>query len=395
MLAAFLPWCLALPLGVSGSYLVSVSNGKVLGSPPGHLQSGAPIEQFGAGLLSTQLWTLNQQPDGAVLIENSASGQVVAVAEPNQTNGAKLQLSPFSGAANQLWMPKQQAAGAYLFINQGSGKCLDALGMATKDGAPAGQWDCDGKQNQLWHLTEPEALPARRSVGVYYAGWHWPAWTYMNRAKEMGLPALSIETALRSRSDDGSAHGHGTTYAQLRDSRISSLAHDFFWQYDPQPGFYCIYHRRTPGSINYNATTNGDFGNGQYPDCPMYKSILALHAEQLTDMGADFVFVDMTNGADSGGGTDAIQTRPFEVMAEEWALLRQQGTPAPYVVAWQDLPQLPARPYDGRDYAIRHVMNVYNSALHGQSIMRDPITQKKILLIRGSPSHGPGMGGTI
>ena len=61
---------------------------------------------------------------------------------------------------------------------------------------------------------------------------------------------------------------------------------------------------------------------------------LARHAEMLTGAGIDFIVADSTNAQSTGAMADALQLRPWEVVAEEWLALRKQGTPTPKIAIW-------------------------------------------------------------
>lgn len=62
-----------------------------------------------------------------------------------------------------------------------------------------------------------------------------------------------------------------------------------------QPGFYCIYRRRQPGTLNYNVKNEGAYQSYEnQPDCANITGILTLHAQQLTAAGIDHVVVVRT-----------------------------------------------------------------------------------------------------
>ncbi len=339
-----------------------------------------------------QTWTLSALADGSVAIRNVAHAKVLDVQDASGSSAARVQIATYRGGVNQRWTFKNMGNNHVNIIHRSSGKCLDVLGDRSDSGAPIGLWQCNDKANQLWSMSlvgPAERLPAPtrvpgRTVGMHYAVWHWPAWSYMHESVQSGLPALSVETVLRSRQEDGSATGVGYTFAQMHAGRIAADEGDFYYQYDPQPGFYCIYHRRSAGAVNYNPAHEGTYGHGAKPDCPTYKSILKQHAQQLNLLGVDFVFVDLTHHFGDDIITDATQTRPLEVLLEQWQGLRSQGQPTPGVVPWQRLPPMPARPSDGQTYAVQRVLNLYNDAAYAGAIMRDAASGKKIFLYRGN-----------
>lgn len=82
-----------------------------------------------------------------------------------------------------------------------------------------------------------------------------------------------------------------------------------FWD-EPQAGYYCL------------SQNDG---------------LLRQHAEQLRDAGIDFVFLDVTNHAYVGGGSDRAQEmilRPFERLLAVWS----EVPGAPQIVPWVPVP---------------------------------------------------------
>ncbi len=73
----------------------------------------------------------------------------------------------------------------------------------------------------------------------------------------------------------------------------------------------------------------------QAPDCANITETLTTHARQLSGAGVDYVVFDQTNLPTMSNEADGIQLRPFEVLFEEWYLLRQQGVATPAIAAWQ------------------------------------------------------------
>lgn len=60
----------------------------------------------------------------------------------------------------------------------------------------------------------------------------------------------------------------------------------------PQMGTYCIYQRRQPGQLNYNAANEGVYQSFKnQPDCANVTGILTQHARQLVAAGVDHVVV--------------------------------------------------------------------------------------------------------
>jgi hypothetical protein len=100
-------------------------------------------------------------------------------------------------------------------------------------------------------------------------------------------------------------------------------AMNFHWHKEPEDGFYCIYRKRD----SENASSCG------LPDCPGITQTLTRHAKMLAGEGIDFIVADSTNIQSRGAAADALQLRPFEVVAEEWIKLRQQNISTPGDIA--------------------------------------------------------------
>lgn len=133
----------------------------------------------------------------------------------------------------------------------------------------------------------PDAEPPRPTslteIGIFYSTWHCVASTESPESR--GVHDLSEIQAGRS--------GYGPV-------------HEFHWWDQPEAGYYCL-------------TRNDE--------------LLGQHAELLRDAGIDFVFIDATNHADVGRGSDrtrAMVLEPFERMLAVWS--RIPG--APQIVPW-------------------------------------------------------------
>ena len=101
------------------------------------------------------------------------------------------------------------------------------------------------------------------------------------------------------------AHGQLETAAQ------------FYWQSQPQDGFYCLVHRRQPGDLLYNPSHEGQYLNiRDAPDCPDYQGTARRHAALLSGAGVDHIIMDATNLPQYDAFADAIQLRPFEVRSK-------------------------------------------------------------------------------
>ena len=386
--------------------LQSVSSGKVIDIYNGINADGARIQQWDPWGGPMQLWIMQPDPDGNVLLVNPASNKVLDVTGISPDNGAIIQLFTAWNGPNQLWKPNQQADGSYTFVSVNSGKCLDLLGLRDDDGAPVGQWDCTGQANQKWRFVPPPVAtstpaPATGScgdgicgsdesyltcpgdcphrVGVFYSGWHWGACSAVNQLAQAGQPVISVEQLLESRSEDGSASGVGGQFEQLLlSNNMTGLAANFYYQHFPAGGAYCIVHQRQPGDINYNASHEGMVGAYSAPDCPNYAQTVQRQAQQMVAAGIDYVIVDGTNIPSYDPFSDGIQLRPFEVLVQEFTALRAQGIATPEVAMWQRFPDNPTPASDGGDWGYRHVLNVYNDPAYQQVLMHDAKTGKMV-----------------
>jgi hypothetical protein len=141
----------------------------------------------------------------------------------------------------------------------------------------------------------------------------------------------------------------------------------------PQLGFYCLYKRRQPGTLNYNPANEGRYQSYKnQPDCANITGILTQHALWLTADGIDYVVVrnhrgvaavtssaalllpcpqcalfadaqetsacwvqvDATNLPDYNPTSDAVQLRPFEVLCEVRADVKSTYAPSMSAAGW-------------------------------------------------------------
>lgn len=84
----------------------------------------------------------------------------------------------------------------------------------------------------------------------------------------------------------------------------------------------------------------------------------------------------------TGPGGDVLQLRPFEVLLEEWAALREAGFPTPQVAIWQNL-QDPTG-----DLWRVYTDTIYNNPAYSDLIYRDAFTKKQVFFSTGSPNPG-------
>eukprot|EP00937_MAST-01D_sp_MAST-1D-sp2_P006155 g6155.t1 len=169
----------------------------------------------------------------------------------------------------------------------------------------------------LFASCSPPVRPYR--VGIMYEGWHAPAVQAIEDCSGCARPALTVEDVVRSNGTVSLADAYAT--------RDASKAAGFQFHKQPQDGFYCIYRKRA-------TDTHGATG---LRDCRNISATAARHAATLTEAGVDFVVVDSTNIQTDSEFGDAIQLRPFEVLAEEWHALRLRGLPSPQLAIWQNL----------------------------------------------------------
>ena len=204
--------------------------------------------------------------------------------------------------------------------------------------------------------------PSGKRVGIMVSGWHQPA---LHEAPAGG--PLTVEAVLRSRQEDLGGTEQGAH--ELTDAVTAT----YYWHSTPQAGFYCIVHARAEGDLHYNPQHEGAYlDRTDVPDCAGYQDTLRRHAQQLTAAGVDFVVLDATNLVQYDAYADAIQLRPLEVILEEWAALRAQGTPTPDVATWQRFP------YDlgpgARDRATdlyTYALDLYNAPQFDSLIFRN------------------------
>ena len=191
---------------------------------------------------------------------------------------------------------------------------------------------------------------------VRYEGWHAPAVSGLKDAAS----ALTVERVLRS---NGSV-----TMQDMAHGIDLDAAMGFYYQKQPIDGFYCIYRKRANES------------KGVVPDCLNISSTLHRHAQMLNDVNVSFVVADSTNIVDSGPVADVLQLRPFEVLAEEWLAMREQGLPTPQISIWQQL-----APGSNLWRAYVDQGGVYNNSAYDDLIFKDAATGKKVLFATKNP----------
>ena len=195
-------------------------------------------------------------------------------------------------------------------------------------------------------------------VGLLYEGWQGYAANASATVAAMGGTPLSVEDVIRSNGSlvlDDIWYKYG----------VDGLTQGFFYQERPQLGFYCIYRKRVGEA-------------GVLPDCANITGIVSQQALWFAQSGVDFVTVDGTNLCTPSPFADAIQTRPAEVLFEEFAALRAAGFTTPAISAWQ-------RVVTGCSLHTQILEDIYNNEAFGPLVYRDPTTGKKVFFVPDSP----------
>ena len=133
----------------------------------------------------------------------------------------------------------------------------------------------------------------------------------MKNISDRGLPQLTTELVIQSAGaltlDDVLAK-HG-------------LSGDIY-NAQPRLGFYCLWRSASP--------------TAPLPNCSGITEVLTAHARMLVAAGFDYVALDHTNWpyTDFEGPTDIAILTPTRTLFEEWAALREAGTPTPAIAIW-------------------------------------------------------------
>ncbi len=124
-------------------------------SPPPPQAAGAPSVHLNRYLaLPNEKWTIAPAGHGLYKILNLASGdalQVDTASAAGSSSDTPISFAPFTGAASQLWTLDQFPDGAYRILNPKSGLCLSAtVHGGTVNAATFGRDDL-----HLWTITTP------------------------------------------------------------------------------------------------------------------------------------------------------------------------------------------------------------------------------------------------
>ena len=202
-------------------------------------------------------------------------------------------------------------------------------------------------------------------VGIMYEGWHAPAVQAIEDCTGCA-PPLTVEAVLRSNSTQSLSDAYATA--------DTNVAQGFHFHKEPQQGFYCIYRKRATDA----------HGATGLRDCRDIPGTAARHAAMLSAANISFVVADSTNIQSDTEFGDAIQLRPFEVLAEEWHALRQRGRTTPQIAIWQNL-QDPNGTLWQRFVDTR---SVYANASYRDLLLRDGRTGRPVFFTTANPDAG-------
>ena len=193
---------------------------------------------------------------------------------------------------------------------------------------------------------------------LLYEGWQAYASNATRYIQSINGINLSVEDIIRS-------NGNLSLYNIWDEYNAGQYTQGFYYQETPTLGYYCIYRKRPNETI------------GVLPDCLNITGILTQQTAWFNQGSIDFVTADGTNLCTPSPFADAIQTRPFEVLIEEFAALRALGVPTPSVAAWQ-------RSATGCTLW-QNILNIYNDPSYEPLIYKDPTTGKKVFFVPDSP----------
>jgi hypothetical protein len=199
----------------------------------------------------------------------------------------------------------------------------------------------------------------KKRVGIFYLAWHAFAADAM---QQLGAAQQrTVEDVIRGASP--------SFFSILPTAALRAQAADFHYHARPKLGFYCLYRKRAgePAHAEPNFV----------PDCPGTAGVAKAHAQQLWSAGVDFVYLDLTNLPEMGPFADVLGVRPLEVLLEEWAALRAQGTMTPQVAAWLPAPLKAA----GKTMTYEAVLKIYNTPSFEKLLLRDAKGKKVVFLV--------------
>jgi len=221
-------------------------------------------------------------------------------------------------------------------------------------------------------------VPPLAQVGMFYLNWHGTAWS-AQQYLPTGAPTLNLSDVVASRATASpkSVNDIFNVYG------LMGHAVNFHYEQKPSLGYYSLYRKRA-GAASYV------FDGKALKDAPtsMTSSVARTHADQLSQAGVNFVFVDSTNVAQMSNFADAIALRPIEVLFEEWKAYRNTGASTPQIAVWTGAR---ASTYNDPDPLWQRYLNLYNDANYSDLVLRDPYSGKKIMFIvaSGDPNTTP------
>jgi hypothetical protein len=113
------------------------------------------------------------------------------------------------------------------------------------------------------------------------------------------------------------------------------------------------------------------------PDCDNIAATVGQQAAWFAAAGVDFVTADGTNLCTPSPFADAIQTRPMEVLFEEFGALRARNLSTPAIAAWQRL-------VAGCTLHAQ-VLAIYNDPVHAPLVLRGGAAGKKVFFVPDAP----------
>jgi hypothetical protein len=205
----------------------------------------------------------------------------------------------------------------------------------------------------------PRAAAAAPVISLLYEGWQAFAANATAYVQSIGGAALSVEDVIRS-------EGNLTLADVWAPGGASALTASFYWQEQPLLGWYCLYRKRWNEAV------------GILPDCANISGTIDAQTDWFAEAGVDFVTADGTNLCTPSAFADAIQTRPMEVLAEEFVRVRAAGRSTPAIVAWQ-------RAVTGCTLHQQVLDSLYNNATLSAVVYRDPASGKKVFFVPDQP----------
>lgn len=219
-------------------------------------------------------------------------------------------------ASNTMLQLTHFAAAALLVASARASPCA-ATHSLHADGSISAGFSADSPHTPLCAGTTAAPRPlGAGATGATYSLWHAPAVAALNEVAEKGGAQLTIEDLIRARGS--------LMLADVYDKWNVTIEDALYYQQFPASGPYCMYRHR-------------DGETGLLPDCAGISATAARHADMLTKVGVDFIALDATNLCTPSDQVEVIQTRPMQVVFEEFAALRAAGTTTPAIAPWWPL----------------------------------------------------------